>query len=64
MTERRTDELSSLVIEYALFLAETRGRTAALFYLESYKGKSEVLLRALHNVNERRKGERRREPRG
>lgn len=63
MPDRRGDELSALAIEYALFLAETRGLTAALAYLNSCKGKCEVLLRAFHDVNERRLKERRREPR-
>lgn len=59
MIQRRTDEQSALATEYALFLAETRGVSAGLVYLESCNVSREILLRAVENPAARRKSERR-----
>ncbi len=59
MIQRRIDERSALATEYALFLAETRGVTAGLMYLESCNVSRGVLLRAMQDPAARRSGERR-----
>ena len=59
MTQRRTDERSALVTEYALFLAETRGVGAGMLYVESCNVSREILLRALRDPGYRRSKERR-----
>jgi len=59
MIQRRTDEQAALATEYALFLAETRGVTAGLVYLESCNVSHEILLRAMQDPATRRRRERR-----
>jgi len=59
MIQRRTDEHTALATEYALFLAETRGVTAGLVYLESCNVSQEILLRAMQDPAARRIQERR-----
>lgn len=59
MIQRRTDEHSALATEYALFLAETRGVSAGLVYLESCNISQEILLRAMQGPATRRNRERR-----
>jgi hypothetical protein len=59
MIQRRTDEQAALATEYALFLAETRGVTAGLVYLESCNVSREILLRAMQDPATRRSRERR-----
>ena len=59
MIQRRSDERSALATEYALFLAETRGVSAGLVYLESCNVSQEILLRAMQGPAARRCRERR-----
>ena len=59
MIQRRIDEQSALATEYALFLAETRGVTAGLLYLDSCKVSQAILLRAMQDPAARRSRERR-----
>ena len=59
MMRRRTDEQAALATEYALFLAETRGVSAGLVYLESCNVAREILLRAMQDPATRRVRERR-----
>ena len=59
MIQRRTDEQAALATEYALFLAETRGVTAGLVYLESCNVSREILLRLMQDPAVRRSRERR-----
>jgi len=59
MIQRRTDEQSALATEYALFLAETRGVSAGLVYLESCHVSQAILLRAMQDPAARRTSERR-----
>ena len=59
MMQRRTDEQAALATEYALFLAETRGVSAGLVYLESCNVAREILLRAMRDPATRRVRERR-----
>jgi len=59
MIQRRTDEQAALATEYALFLAETRGVSAGLVYLESCNVSREILLRAMQDPAGRRSRERR-----
>ena len=63
MTQRRTDERSALATEYALFLAETRGLSAGMLYLESCNVSGEILLRVLQDPGARRSKERRQQRR-
>jgi len=59
MIQRRTDEQAALATEYALFLAETRGVSAGLVYLESCNVSREILLRVMQDPTGRRIRERR-----
>ncbi|WP_306393159.1 hypothetical protein [Telluria beijingensis] len=59
MIQRRIDERTALATEYALFLAETRGVSAGLVYLESCNVSRGILLRAIQDPAARRRGERR-----
>lgn len=59
MIQRRTDEQAALATEYALFLAETRGISAGLVYLEGCNVSREILLRAMQDPAFRRSRERR-----
>lgn len=63
MPERRTDDETALVTEYALFLSQTRGMAAGLAYFDSCKVAKGILLRASHSETSRRRYERRRENR-
>jgi hypothetical protein len=63
MSQRRVDEETGMTVEYALFLAETRGLKFALGYLESCHVPTDVLLRTVDNPQARRHHERRRQPR-
>jgi hypothetical protein len=63
MSERRIDEETSLAIEYALFLAETRGLNSGLAHLAQSGVKEDVLLRAVEVADARRKHNRRSERR-
>ncbi|MEH6433698.1 hypothetical protein [Massilia sp. DD77] len=59
MTQRRTDERTALATEYALFLAETRGLSAGMVYLDSCNVSRDILLRAMQEPGARRSRERR-----
>jgi hypothetical protein len=63
MPQRRTDEHTGMAVEYALFLAETRGLKFALGYLESCDVKPEILLRTVRCPEMRRRHDRRQQPR-
>jgi hypothetical protein len=63
MSQRRVDEETGMTVEYALFLAETRGLKFALGYLESCHVPTDVLLRTVANPQTRRHHERRQQPR-
>jgi len=52
-----------MTVEYALFLAETRGLKFALGYLESCEVKPEILLRTVSCPDARRRHDRRQQPR-
>jgi len=61
--QRRTDEQTGMTVEYALFLAETRGLKFALGYLESCKVPAEILMRTVQYPEAKRRQERRQLPR-
>jgi len=52
-----------MTVEYALFLAETRGLNFALGYLESCHVPSEILIRTVECPEARRQRDRRQQPR-
>ena len=52
-----------MTVEYALFLAETRGLNFALRYLESCDVPTEILMRTVGHPEATRHGERRQHPR-
>jgi len=52
-----------MTVEYALFLAETRGLKFALGYLASCDVPAEILLRTVRHPGSRRQRERRQQPR-
>jgi hypothetical protein len=63
MSQRRIDEHTGMTVEYALFLAETRGLKFALNYLESCNVPAEILLRTVQYPESKRRQERRQNPR-
>jgi len=63
MPDRRTNQDTTIAVEYALFLAETRGLKPGLTHLAQSGVKEDVLLRALQVASARRSDDRRREPR-
>jgi hypothetical protein len=63
MSQRRVDEQTGMTVEYALFLAETRGLKFALGYLESCDVPADILMRTVRHPEARRHHERRRQPR-
>jgi len=63
MAQRRVDEQTGMTVEYALFLAETRGLKFALGYLETCDVPPDILLRTVEHPEARRHRERRQQPR-
>lgn len=63
MNQRRTDEDTGMAIEYAWFLADTRGVGFALQYLDSCRVPRAHMTRAVGRPDLRRTQERRRDPR-
>jgi hypothetical protein len=63
MSERRSDEETSLAVEYALFLSETRGLNSGLTYLAQSGIKEDILRRAVEVADARRRHNRRSEGR-
>lgn len=63
MVQRRVDEQTGMTVEYALFLAETRGLKFALGYLESCHVPADILIRTFEHPETRRHHERRRQTR-
>jgi len=63
MVQRRVDEQTGMTVEYALFLAETRGLKFALGYLESCEVPADILMRTVGHPEARRHHERRQQPR-
>jgi len=63
MPQRRVDEQTGMTVEYALFLAETRGLKFALGYLESCDVPTDILIRTFEHPEARRHHERRRQTR-
>ena len=63
MPQRRVDEETGMNVEYALFLAETRGLKFALGYLESCHVPPDILIRNVHCPEARRQRDRRQQPR-
>jgi len=63
MNQRRVDEQTGMTVEYALFLAETRGLKFALGYLESCEVAPSILLRTVGHPEAQRHHERRQAPR-
>ena len=63
MPQRRVDEETGMNVEYALFLAETRGLKFALGYLESCRVPTEILMRTVTCPEARRQRDRRQQPR-
>jgi len=63
MVQRRVDEQTGMTVEYALFLAETRGLKFALGYLESCDVPPDILLRTVRCPDARRQRDRRQQPR-
>ena len=63
MPDRRTNEDTTIAVEYALFLADTRGLKPGLAHLAESGMKEEILLRALQVASARRQSDRRRAPR-
>jgi len=63
MTQRRMDEETGMTIEYAWFLADTRGVGFALQYLDSRSVPHAYVMRAVGRPELRRTHERRRAPR-
>lgn len=63
MSQRRQDEDTGMTIEYAWFLADTRGLGFALQYLDSRSVPRTPLMRAVDHPELRRTRERRTAPR-
>ena len=63
MPQRRRDDDTAVTAEYAFFLAETRGLRFALDYLDNCHIPRDILLRAIDQHGQRRRTERRRNPR-
>jgi hypothetical protein len=63
MAQRRTDDETGVVIEYAWFLADTRGINFALQYLDSCNLPRTLVTRAAGRPDLRRTRERRVMPR-
>lgn len=63
MPQRRTDEETGVTIEYAWFLADTRGMGFALQYLDSCNVPRTLVTRAAGRPELRRTHERRTQPR-
>jgi hypothetical protein len=63
MTQRRQDEDTGMAIEYAWFLADTRGLGFALQYLDSRSVPRALVTRAVDHPELRRTHERRAVPR-
>jgi len=63
MPQRRVDEETGMNVEYALFLAETRGLKFALGYLESCRVPAEILIRNVRCPEARRQRDRRQQTR-
>jgi hypothetical protein len=63
MNQRRTDENTGMAIEYAWFLADTRGLGFALEYLDICHVPRALVMRALNRPELRRTHERRGAPR-
>lgn len=63
MPQRRIDEETGMTVEYALFLAETRGLGFALGYLKSCDVPPDILLRTFGHPEATRHHERRQRPR-
>ena len=63
MPQRRRDDETAVTAEYAFFLAETRGLSFALDYLDNCHIPRDILLRAVEAPERRRRIERRRYPR-
>jgi hypothetical protein len=60
MPDRRTNEDTTIAVEYALFLAETRGLKPGLTHLAQFGVKEEILVRAFQVASARRRYDRRR----
>ena len=60
MTERRVDDLTAVNVEYAIFLAATRGTAAGLKFSHSMKLPPDVFARMLESRLARRTEEDRR----
>jgi len=63
MPDRRKNEDTTIAVEYALFLAETRGLKPGLTHLAQLGVKEEILQRALQVASARRRYDRRCEQR-
>lgn len=63
MAQRRIDEETGMTVEYALFLAETRGLKFALGYLASCDVSPDILMRTVGHPEARRQRERRQQSR-
>jgi hypothetical protein len=63
MPQRRVDEETGMTVEYALFLAETRGLNFALGYLKNCGVPTEILMRTVGHPEATRRHERRQQPR-
>jgi hypothetical protein len=63
MNQRRTDEDTGMTVEYAWFLADTRGVGFALEYLDNCHVPRALVTRALDRPDLRRTHERRGAPR-
>lgn len=63
MSQRRIDEETGMTVEYALFLAETRGLNFAVGYLESCAVSPAILMRAMSRPDATRHQDRRQAPR-
>ena len=61
MIQRRTDELTALTAEYALYLVDIRGVDFAFKYLDSCNVPRTILARALQSPLHRRHHERRKQ---
>ena len=63
MSQRRIDDETGMTVEYALFLAETRGLKFALGYLASCDVPPDILMRSVKHPEAKRQRERRQQPR-
>lgn len=59
MSNRRTEDATEIIVEYAIFLVTTRGARAGFDYLDTQRVPRQLLSRVLEDQRVRQSGERR-----